>query len=224
MTAPPPDDPPDATSDDLAAGDIAAGDLAAGDLAGGDLAGTAAGAACDEFVVLVDDDDRELGLAPKLAAHRDGGRQHRAFSVFLFDAAGRVLLQQRAASKYHFAGRWSNTCCSHPRPGEAVLDAARRRLQEEMGVVADDLCAVGMLRYEAYDDSSDLTERELDHIVIGRFEGSPRPHPDEADGWRWADPTTIDCSSGVVTPWFEPALQIALAGRSPAAGVAVPPS
>src|SRR5687767_11187246 len=85
-------------------------------------------------LVLVDEHDRPLGTAEKLAAHQRGGTLHRAFSVFLFNDAGRMLLQQRAAGKYHFGGLWTNACCSHPRPGEAVEDAARRRVREELGV------------------------------------------------------------------------------------------
>src|SRR4051794_27812216 len=88
-------------------------------------------------IVLVDEHDRPLGTCAKLAAHRNGGTLHRAFSVFLFDSAGRMLLQQRAAGKYHFGGLWTNACCSHPRPGEAVADAARRRVREELGVEVD---------------------------------------------------------------------------------------
>ena len=86
----------------------------------------------EEQVILVDEHDQELGTAAKLAAHQSG-RLHRAFSIFVFDRHGRTLLQRRAATKYHSAGLWSNTCCSHPRPGEAVEQAAHRRLGEEMG-------------------------------------------------------------------------------------------
>src|SRR3954469_2086888 len=85
-----------------------------------------------ESVVLVDESDRETGLAPKLAAHVDGAL-HRAFSVFVLNARGEVLLQRRADAKYHSGGLWTNTCCGHPRPGEPVSAAARRRLREEMG-------------------------------------------------------------------------------------------
>src|SRR5689334_1471602 len=86
-----------------------------------------------EQVVLVDEDDREVGLASKLDAHR-AGQRHRAVSVFVFDTDGRLLLQRRSAGKYHSGGRWANTCCSHPRPGESTGEAASRRLREEMGV------------------------------------------------------------------------------------------
>src|SRR5690349_15374146 len=88
-------------------------------------------------VVLVDEHDRPLGTAPQLEAHQAGGRLHRAFSVFIFDAAGRMLLQRRAPSKYHFAGLWTNACCSHPQPDEPVVEAARTRLREEFGFDAE---------------------------------------------------------------------------------------
>jgi isopentenyl-diphosphate delta-isomerase type 1 len=165
----------------------------------------AGGAGGGERVVLVDEADRELGTMDKIEAHRDGGRLHRAFSVFLFDGEGRLLLQRRAKSKYHFGGLWTNTCCSHPRAGEAVLDAGRRRLREELGVDAP-LEAVGSFIYTAHDESTGLTEHELDHILIGRFEGEPRPDRAEVAGWRWISPEQLDeeigSSPGSFTPWF----------------------
>ena len=88
----------------------------------------------EEQVILVDAEDREIGTAPKLAAHQAGGRLHRAFSVFVLNSRDEVLLQRRAAGKYHGAGLWSNSCCGHPRPGESTPAAARRRLREEMGI------------------------------------------------------------------------------------------
>jgi len=157
------------------------------------------------LVVLVDEHDNELGTMGKLAAHRDGGRLHRAFSVFLFDAAGRVMLQKRAAGKYHFAGLWTNTCCSHPGPGEDVPAAGRRRLLEEMGIDAP-LRRVTAFVYRATDGATGLTEHELDHVLAGRFDGEPILNPDEAEGWRWATPDEIDAelasSPGRFTPWF----------------------
>lgn len=172
-----------------------------------------------EFVVLVDDDDCEIGVADKLAAHRNGGLQHRAFSVFLFDATDRLLLQRRAEDKYHFGGRWTNTCCSHPRPGESVVDAGRRRLREEMGVDVDVLCVQGLLRYAAHDPQSDLTEREVDHVLVGRFDGVPAPAPSEAGGWRWVGLAALRCEltdrPDRFTPWFAPALRLARPDHTP---------
>ncbi len=138
----------------------------------------------EERVVLVDERDRELGQADKLEAHR-AGTLHRAFSLFVFDAAGRVLLQRRAEGKYHSAGRWSNTCCGHPRPGEGTEAAARRRLNEEMGVDCE-LERVGRFVYRAA-VGGDLVEHEVDHVLIGRFDGEPRPDPREVSEWRWVD-------------------------------------
>ena len=139
-------------------------------------------------VILVDEQDQPLGTGDKLQTHRDG-LLHRAFSVFLFNTAGEMLLQRRAATKYHSPGLWSNTCCSHPRPGEAVLDAAHRRLQEEMGLTSDLSPAFSFIYRIAFDNG--LIEHELDHVLIGRTEASPAPHPDEADAWRWIQPDAL---------------------------------
>ena len=135
-----------------------------------------------EFVVLVDRGDREIGVEEKLRAH-ERGVLHRAFSVFILDDHGRVLLQRRAARKYHSAGLWTNSCCGHPRPGEAVGAGAARRLREEMGITCD-LEPRGTFIYQASLDHG-LTEHELDHVFIGRFNGKPDPDPGEADDWAW---------------------------------------
>lgn len=158
-----------------------------------------------EEVVLVDEHDRETGYAGKLAAHEGGGRLHRAFSVFVFDAAGRLLLQRRAEGKYHFGGLWTNTCCGHPRPGESVEVAASRRLWEEMRI-SPELAKVMSFVYEAFDPESGLTEREYDHVVRGYHEGEPDPDPAEVSDWEWAAPEDLlrDLSEnpGDYTPWF----------------------
>jgi isopentenyl-diphosphate delta-isomerase len=137
-----------------------------------------------ERVILVAPNDRELGTAPKLAVHVDG-RLHRAFSVFVFDDAGNLLLQQRAAGKYHSGGLWSNTCCGHPRPGEPTDVAAHRRLQEEMGFDCPLQPAFGFL-YRS-DVNGGLIEHEYDHVLVGRFDGTPAPNPQEVDDWRWVN-------------------------------------
>jgi isopentenyl-diphosphate Delta-isomerase len=135
-----------------------------------------------EQVILVDVHDRELGAGEKMRAHLEGVL-HRAFSIFVFDAAGRLLLQKRARSKYHSGGLWSNTCCGHPRPGEATAEAARRRLREEMSFDCE-------LR-EAFDFvyraelAGGLVEHEFDHVFVGRFDGAPAPDPAEVEDWRW---------------------------------------
>ncbi len=135
----------------------------------------------EERVVLVDAGDREVGTGEKMSVHRSG-QLHRAFSVFVVDGVGDVLLQRRAAVKYHSAGRWSNTCCGHPRPGETVLAAAHRRLREEMGFDCLLRPAFTFVYRAALD--ADLTEHELDHVLTGSFEGTPRPDPAEVTEWR----------------------------------------
>ena len=134
-----------------------------------------------EHVILVDERDAPVGVAEKLEAHR-AGALHRAFSVFVQDRAGQVLLQRRAEAKYHSGGLWSNTCCGHPRPGEDTRAAATRRLREEMGVACA-LEAVGGFVYRAR--LGELTEHEFDHVFAGRFDGDPRPDPAEVVEWRW---------------------------------------
>jgi isopentenyl-diphosphate Delta-isomerase len=136
-----------------------------------------------ERVILVDERDRELGAAEKMRAHAEG-LLHRAFSIFVFDRGGRLLLQQRARAKYHSGGLWSNTCCGHPRPGETVLEAARRRLSEEMGFGCELRKGFEFL-YRAGLDRG-LTEHEYDHVLVGGFDGEPRPDPAEVAAWRWA--------------------------------------
>jgi isopentenyl-diphosphate delta-isomerase len=137
-----------------------------------------------EQVILVNEQDEEIGTGEKLATHRRGGL-HRAFSIFVFNEAGELLLQQRAAGKYHSSRLWSNTCCGHPRPGELLEEAAHRRLREEMGID----CALRESFSFAYRArlSGGMLEHELDHVFAGRYEGTPRPDLAEVDDWRWID-------------------------------------
>jgi isopentenyl-diphosphate delta-isomerase len=162
-----------------------------------------------EQVVLVDENDRAIGTAEKLSAHRDGGRLHRAFSVFLFDDADHMLLQQRAATKYHFPLLWTNACCGHPRPGEDVLAAARRRVGEELGVEVE-LRPVLSFVYEAEDLPSGMTEREFDHVLVGRIRRALAPSPDEIAAVDWRDPGEllhdVVARPERYTPWFRRAL------------------
>ncbi len=136
----------------------------------------------EERVVLVDEGDVELGTAEKLRAHAEGSL-HRAFSVVVFNAAGQMLLQCRAAGKYHSAGLWSNACCGHPRPGEDVRQGARRRLREEMGIDCE-LEPLFHLRYRA-EFADGLAENEYDHVFAARCDGPLRPDPAEVQAWRW---------------------------------------
>ncbi len=162
-----------------------------------------------ERVILVDADDRAIGTAEKLAAHRHGGRLHRAFSIFLFDAGGRMLLQQRAASKYHFPLLWTNACCGHPRPGEELVAAAGRRLGEELGVEAS-LRPVFAFVYEAEDPETGLAENEYDHVLVGRLASEPRPDPAEVAALAWWEPSALQREvaerPGRYSPWFRSAL------------------
>jgi isopentenyl-diphosphate delta-isomerase len=137
-----------------------------------------------EEVILVNEQDETLGTMEKYEAHRRGVL-HRAFSVFLFDVDGRVLLQQRAAGKYHSASLWTNTCCSHPRPGENIALAAERRLREEMGLNAE-LEHRFTFTYRT-DVGNDLVEHELDHVFFGRATSTPELDPEEVQAWRYID-------------------------------------
>jgi isopentenyl-diphosphate Delta-isomerase len=136
----------------------------------------------EERVVLVDERDRELGACEKLRAHLEGAL-HRAFSVFVFDAAGRLLLQRRARGKYHSGGLWSNTACGHPRPGEATAAAARRRLREEMNLDCELRPAFSFI-YRA-ELGGGLVEHEYDHVFFGTCDATPAPDPSEVEDWRW---------------------------------------
>lgn len=157
-----------------------------------------------EEVILVDADDQTLGAAGKLDAHQLG-QLHRAFSILVFDAEGKLLLQRRADAKYHFAGRWSNTCCGHPRPGETTPAAAGRRLKEEFGLRVP-LIERTQLVYRAEDQGSGLIEHEYLHIFHGVYAGEPRPDPSEIGAWRWMPLPAIQRALRVhpdsFTPWF----------------------
>jgi isopentenyl-diphosphate delta-isomerase len=135
--------------------------------------------------------------------------RHRAVSVILFRGDGAMLLQQRAASKYHSPGLWSNTCCGHPRPGEETADAAARRLSEEMGFRCE-LRHLGRFTYRAELEGG-LVEHEVDHVFVGRHDGDPRPDPREVEAWRWAEPGAlreeISRDERRFTPWLTRALE-----------------
>ena len=169
----------------------------------------------DDVVVLVDERDAIIGVAPKLDVHRDG-RLHRAVSVVLFDDKGRLMLQRRADGKYHSGGLWSNSCCGHPRPGESVEDAAGRRLSDEVGVGRCDLTRVGELTYQA-DLGNGLVEHELDHIVVGQWAGEVTPNPLEVAEIRWVEPRSflaeLALIPGAYTAWAGAVIACALRGR-----------
>ena len=140
------------------------------------------------MVILVDENDNPIGTMPKMEAH-EKAMLHRAFSVFILNANDEVLLQQRANDKYHSAGLWTNTCCSHPCPGEDTLDAARRRLKEEMGMEAD-LQFVFKFMYKAPFDNL-LTEHEIDHVFIGKTNQLPVINPEEVASYKYMKPEEI---------------------------------
>ncbi len=136
-----------------------------------------------ENVILVDDNDNQIGVEEKIAAHQNGGKRHRAFSILIFNDKNELMLQQRALSKYHCGGLWTNTCCSHPRPGEETEAAAHRRLQEEMGFDCE-LREKFSFNYTAPLDH-DLTENEHDHVFVGNYNLEPKINKEEAESWKW---------------------------------------
>jgi len=157
-----------------------------------------------ESVILVDAENNVVGSCGKLATHREG-KLHRAFSILITNPDGELLLQRRAAQKYHFASRWSNACCGHPRPGESTPAAAHRRLREEFGFTVP-LTQVAELSYYAEDEVSGLIEHEYLHVFHGLYAGEPSPNPHEIGAYRWMLSDRIRrglaTRPGWFTPWF----------------------
>lgn len=156
-----------------------------------------------EHVILVDERDNEIGSMEKMEAHRRGVL-HRAFSVLLFNSKGEILLQKRSAFKYHSAGLWTNTCCSHPKPTETMESAVKRRLREEMGINLQPEYAYKFLyRVEL---SNNLIEHELDHVYVGQFNDEPNINHLEVESWKYSKITDIKIdmlqNSGAYTYWF----------------------
>lgn len=141
-----------------------------------------------DLVILVDESDNEIGYLDKLEAHQKG-MLHRAFSVLIFNSAGELLLQKRAANKYHSSGLWTNTCCSHPKPNELMVDAVQRRLKEEMGIECETNFAY-KFRYRAKLDN-DLTEYELDYVFIGSCDDKPVINTHEVADWKFVSVAEI---------------------------------
>ncbi len=154
-------------------------------------------------VVLVNENDIQVGSMEKMEAHRKGVL-HRAFSILLFNSTGEVLLQKRSATKYHSAGLWTNTCCSHPKPNEKIEDAVSRRLQEEMGIVLNPEFAFKFI-YNATLDNN-LIEHELDHVFIGQFDGEPIINELEVEDWKYVSLAKlreqIAINPEIFTYWF----------------------
>lgn len=161
-----------------------------------------------EEVILVNEADEQIGVMEKMEAHRKGVL-HRAFSVFIFNDKGEMLLQQRALDKYHSGGLWTNTCCSHPRPGEDTLQAAKRRLMEEMGIKVE-LEPKTTFTYKT-DFSNGLSEHEFDHIFIGKFNGEPGINKEEVNAFAWKNSEAIKSSilqnPDLYTSWFKIAME-----------------
>jgi isopentenyl-diphosphate delta-isomerase len=164
-----------------------------------------AGSSDDEQLILVDSDDREIGFLPKADAHLGHGTLHRAFSLFVFNPAGELLLQQRAKGKRLWPGYWSNTCCSHPRRGEKMDSAIHRRLQEELGLRAE-LELLFKFEYQARYDAL-RAEHELCWVYAGRSAALPRANVHEIAAWRYITPhalqAEIACAPETFTPWFK---------------------
>lgn len=135
-----------------------------------------------EHVILVDEKDNALGTMEKMEAH-EKGVLHRAFSVIILNNKGEMLLQQRALHKYHSGGLWTNACCSHPRPGETIVEAGRRRLSEEMGFQTDLEVKTHFIYKASFDNG--LTEHELDYVLYGNYDSDPKINPEEVNAFMW---------------------------------------
>ena len=161
----------------------------------------------EERVILVDEHDNEIGAMEKMEAH-EKALLHRAFSIFVFNDDGQMMLQQRALSKYHSPGLWTNTCCSHPRPGESLEEATSRRIVEEMGFTCEMREVLSFIYKAPFDDG--LTEHELDHVFIGTYNEDPEINPEEVAAWMWVEVDEIlaDVNENPenYTVWFKIAL------------------
>lgn len=174
-------------------------------------AAASGGAAEPIMLELVDESGRTIGTAEKLSAHVAPGRLHRAFSVFLFDDSGRLLLQRRAQAKYHSPGVWSNTCCGHPYPAEPPFVAAARRTAEELGVAPALLREAGTVRYNHPDPASGLVEQEYNHLFAGIVRDTPRPDPAEIAETAFVTPAELDAlrEKADFSAWFMTVLDAA---------------
>lgn len=166
-------------------------------------------------IEVVDPLGNAVGSTTKAAAHERGGLLHRAVSVYLLDAHGDLVIQRRAATKYHSAGTWTNTCCGHPAPGESPESAAIRRVHDELGLRLrlGSLMPAGTILYEVDDPASGLSEREFDHLFVGRSDTRPRPNLDEVatiDSLRLEDLSSLAERPEGVSPWFWTVTNVAL--------------
>ena len=158
----------------------------------------------NEMVILVDNNDNQLGLMEKIEAH-EKAILHRAFSVFILNDNNELLLQKRALSKYHSPGLWTNTCCSHPRHGESVINAGLRRLKEEMGFETEISSLLSFIYKAEFDNG--LTEHEFDHVLVGRYNKNPSINKSEVSDWKWTDldflKKDVVSNPDLYTVWFK---------------------
>lgn len=158
----------------------------------------------EEQVILVNEQDEQIGLMPKMEAH-EKAVLHRAFSVFIFNDKEELMLQQRALDKYHSPGLWTNTCCSHQRNGETNIEAGKRRLKEEMGFVTDLKESISFIYKAPFDNG--LTEHEYDHVLLGTYNDKPEINLDEVASWKWMklDDVKVDIAlhPEAYTEWFK---------------------
>ncbi len=158
----------------------------------------------EEKVILVNENDEQIGVMPKLEAH-EKALLHRAFSVFIFNDKNELMLQQRAFQKYHSPGLWTNTCCSHQRDGESNIEAGKRRLKEEMGFVTELQETISFIYKAPFDNG--LTEHEFDHVMIGYYNSEPKININEVADWKWMslENVRLDIKSHPenYTAWFK---------------------
>ena len=158
----------------------------------------------EEQVILVNEKDEQIGTMPKLEAH-EKGVLHRAFSVFVLNDSGEMMMQQRAACKYHSPLLWTNTCCSHQRVGESNIEAGKRRLFEEMGFVTELKDVVSFIYKATFDNG--LTEHEFDHVLVGTYNENPNINIDEVNNFKWMTleqvKVDMELNPDIYTEWFK---------------------
>ena len=158
----------------------------------------------ENYVILVDEKDNPLGIMEKIEAH-EKAKLHRAFSVFIYNSKNELMLQQRALTKYHTPGLWTNTCCSHQKLKESNIEAGKRRLQEEMGFSTELKETISFIYKAPFENG--LTEHEFDYILVGEYQNDPQPNPDEVHDWKWMSldniENDINKNPNLYTEWFK---------------------
>lgn len=163
-----------------------------------------------ETIILVDKNDKEIGYMEKIDAHKNSGTLHRAFSIFIFNSRGEMLLQKRSIKKHHFGGLWTNACCSHPLKGEMLEQAAHRKLKQEMGFDCSIKEIFSFIYQADCPNGSGLSEHEFDHVFVGIYDGEVNPNQEEIDEYKYVDvselKTDIKIDPDKYTAWFKIAL------------------